>query len=49
MPGEDLLTTAYPFLATREAFTKFVAHWEAGTLPKTEWSHPAHIAVGAYH
>jgi hypothetical protein len=43
------LRIAYPFLATREAFTEFVAHWEACTLPKTEWSHPAHIAVGAYH
>jgi flavin reductase (DIM6/NTAB) family NADH-FMN oxidoreductase RutF len=37
----------YPFLSSPAAFQKFVAAWEAGTLPKSEWTHAAHIAVGA--
>jgi hypothetical protein len=35
------------FLGTRESFEHFVAAWEAGTLPKPNWTHAAHVAVGA--
>ncbi|MFN7979744.1 MAG: hypothetical protein U0P30_16540 [Vicinamibacterales bacterium] len=41
------LALSYPWLASPEAFTTFVAAWETGTLPKHEWSHAAHVAVGA--
>lgn len=41
------LALSYPWLASAEAFQAFVAAWEAGTLPKHEWSHAAHVAVGA--
>src|SRR5215470_5227364 len=41
------LTVTYPFLAAREAFARFVTAWEEGTLPKSEWTHSAHVAVGA--
>jgi hypothetical protein len=34
-------------LLTRESFERFVADWEAGTLPKPKWTHAAHVAVGA--
>jgi hypothetical protein len=43
-PGLDL---PYDFLATPESFGRFVADWEAGTLPKLMWTHAAHVAVGA--
>jgi hypothetical protein len=35
------------FLANREAFAVFVATWEAGHLPVSDWTHAAHVAVGA--
>jgi flavin reductase (DIM6/NTAB) family NADH-FMN oxidoreductase RutF len=38
---------AYPFMATREAFAVFVEAWEQTTLPRTAWSHAAHVAIGA--
>lgn len=41
------LALSYPWLASPEAFRAFVAAWESGTLPKHEWSHAAHVAVGA--
>ncbi len=37
----------YPFLASREAFAEFRRAWEAGTLPKAEWTHAAHVAMAA--
>lgn len=39
----------YKLLASREAFFEFVADWEAGILPKAQWTHAAHVAVGAYY
>ena len=41
------LALSYPWLASAEAFQAFVAGWETGTLPKPEWTHAAHVAVGA--
>jgi hypothetical protein len=35
------------FLDTRDSFDAFVAAWEAGELPKTAWTHAAHVAMGA--
>lgn len=37
----------HPFLETREAFNAFVAAWESGELPKAQWTHAAHVAMGA--
>ncbi len=34
------------FVEDRERFGRFVAAWEAGTLPKAEWTHAAHVSVG---
>ena len=45
--GLHRLALSYPWLASPEAFQAFVAAWESGTLPKHEWSHAAHVAVGA--
>jgi flavin reductase (DIM6/NTAB) family NADH-FMN oxidoreductase RutF len=39
----------YDFVASREAFQEFVDEWEAGTLPKSRWTHTAHVAIGAYY
>jgi hypothetical protein len=37
----------YGYLETREAFDQFIAEWESGKLPRTAWTHAAHVAVGA--
>jgi hypothetical protein len=40
--------TALPaFLETRESFDGFVRAWEAAKLPKAQWTHAAHVAMGA--
>src|SRR5580698_7392010 len=36
-------------LESREALDEFIARWEAGTLPKVQWTHAAHVAVGTYY
>ncbi len=35
------------FLDTRESFDAFVKAWEAGELPRAQWTHAAHVAMGA--
>ena len=37
------------YLADEAALDAFVAAWRAGTLPKPEWTHAAHVAVCAWH
>jgi hypothetical protein len=39
----------YSFLCSRDSFQDFLLKWEAGVLPKKEWTHAGHVAVGAYH
>jgi hypothetical protein len=34
-------------LATDQAFDRFLRGFEEGTLPKTEWTHGAHVATAA--
>jgi flavin reductase (DIM6/NTAB) family NADH-FMN oxidoreductase RutF len=41
------LALVYPWLASAATLAAFVAAWEAGTLPKREWSHAAHVTIGA--
>ncbi len=35
------------FLESRLAFQQFRSAWESGTLPKSAWTHAAHVAIGA--
>lgn len=37
------------FLRSERGLSEFLQHWRAGTLPKSEWTHAAHVAVGACH
>ena len=39
----------YPFLESEVALDGFVRRWKAGTLPRAEWTHAAHVAVASYH
>jgi hypothetical protein len=39
----------YPFLASDSALRAFVQLWEARTLPKSAWTHAAHVAVCAFY
>jgi hypothetical protein len=38
---------AWPFLLSATALEEFLAAWEAGTLPDSQWTHAAHVAVAA--
>jgi hypothetical protein len=40
---------SHEFLASPRVFAEFVASWEAGTLPKSKWTHAAHVAVGTHY
>jgi hypothetical protein len=35
-----------PFLQNDRALDLFFDQWQSGTLPKTSWTHAAHVAVG---
>lgn len=37
----------HPWLASAATFAAFIDAWELGTLPKTAWTHAAHVAVAA--
>ena len=37
---------SYRFLESRESLDTFIDQWERGVLPKSEWTHAAHITVG---
>ena len=43
------LEVRYPFTQSREALERFVEAWEACTLTKPEWTHGAHVAMGAVY
>jgi flavin reductase (DIM6/NTAB) family NADH-FMN oxidoreductase RutF len=45
--GLHPLRVDYPFLATPSTLAAFIAAWEAGTLPRADWTHAAHVAVAA--
>jgi hypothetical protein len=47
--GLHALRPQYDFLKSSENFEKFLAAWECGALPKSLWTHAAHVAVGAYY
>ena len=37
----------YAFLADDETLEEFLRAWEAGILPKPQWTHAAHVAVSS--
>jgi flavin reductase (DIM6/NTAB) family NADH-FMN oxidoreductase RutF len=39
----------YPFLASPEVLDEFVRDFAAGTLPKSAWTHSAHVGVSAWY
>jgi flavin reductase (DIM6/NTAB) family NADH-FMN oxidoreductase RutF len=39
----------YPFLDSEETLEEFLRLWESGTLPRSSWTHGAHVAVAAYY
>lgn len=39
----------YDFLANEQAFEKFVEEFENGTLPRPNWTHAAHLSIGAWY
>jgi len=39
----------HSFLESAEALDAFVADWRDGHLPKSAWTHAAHVATAAYH
>ena len=38
---------AHPFLQSDHALDHFFHQWQSGTLPKSSWTHAAHVAVAA--
>ncbi len=40
---------AHRYLVDEASLDAFIASWRAGSLPKPEWTHAAHVAVCAYH
>jgi hypothetical protein len=39
----------YPFLESGELLETFVHDWASGVLPKSAWTHAAHVGVTGYH
>ena len=44
---DDRLHLRYPFLESEAALDDFISGWRSGTLPKSSWTHGAHVAVAA--
>jgi flavin reductase (DIM6/NTAB) family NADH-FMN oxidoreductase RutF len=39
----------YPFLNSEQTLEEFLRLWESGVLPRSSWTHGAHVAVAAYY
>jgi len=39
---------AFTLLKSESELQRFVEAWKSGKLPKVEWTHAAHVAMGAY-
>src|ERR1700688_1555246 len=46
-PASPLENTTHPFLESDHALDHFFQQWQSGTLPKSSWTHAAHVAVAA--
>jgi hypothetical protein len=44
---DDSMSAQHDFLTSPASFAQFLVAWEASTLPKAQWTHAAHVAVGA--
>jgi hypothetical protein len=42
-------TEEHPFLSSARALAEFVAAWQTCTLTKSDFTHAAHVVVGAYY
>jgi flavin reductase (DIM6/NTAB) family NADH-FMN oxidoreductase RutF len=47
--GIHPLCPSYAFTSSPKAFREFIALFQRSVLPKCEWTHAAHVAVGAYY
>jgi hypothetical protein len=43
------MSTTPEFFASARDLEDFVADWESGRLPRSTWTHAAHVAVAAYY
>jgi hypothetical protein len=41
------MSAQHDFLTSPASLEQFLADWEAGVLPRRQWTHAAHVAVGA--
>jgi hypothetical protein len=48
-PDSTASPASAAYLADEAGLAAFIAAWRAGTLPKPEWTHAAHVAVCAWH
>jgi hypothetical protein len=39
----------YAYLESDEVFARFIQAFEEGTLPRSHWTHAAHLAVGTWY
>jgi hypothetical protein len=45
-PADNPMT--FPFLDSETELQRFIETWKAGKLPKTAWTHAAHVGTAAY-
>jgi hypothetical protein len=45
---DDRSHRPFPFLESAAALDDFIVRWRLGSLPKSSWTHGAHVAVAAY-
>jgi hypothetical protein len=43
------LDPSYPFLDSESSLGEFVRLWESRTLPKSQWTHAAHVTVCSFY
>lgn len=48
LENEDASTSRHAFLESQTALEHFIAAWRQGQLPKSAWTHAAHVAAAAY-
>ena len=46
---ENGVLDRFSFACSESALNSFLDRWRTGTLPKSEWTHAAHVAVAACH
>src|SRR5215467_4112751 len=46
---EKCVIAGFTFASSEAALNSFLDRWRTGTLPKSEWTHAAHVAIAACH